>query len=82
MSSRLKPVLRDVRNFTVGAGLLANVVEHSPLQRLTQRVRQQAGSYKFICPDWSVQPSRQPWHEFHRSQIIKEPFMPVHQRLR
>jgi hypothetical protein len=36
-------------NTTVGAGLLANASNYSPLQRLTGRIRQQAGIYRFWC---------------------------------
>lgn len=32
----------------VGTGLLANASDHSPLQRLTCRLRQQAGSHSFL----------------------------------
>jgi hypothetical protein len=41
---------------TVGAGLLANAVGQIGIRRLTQRVRQQAGSYRLI----STQPQNHP----------------------
>jgi hypothetical protein len=34
---------------SVGAGLLANPIRHSPLQRLYTCIRQQAGSYEWIA---------------------------------
>ena len=46
--SRLKPVPLDVRDFTVGAGLLANALCQALQRRKVNRVRQQAGSYGSI----------------------------------
>ena len=48
--SRLKPVPLDARDFTVGAGLLANAFCQARQQRKVNRVRQQAGSYRSIRP--------------------------------
>jgi hypothetical protein len=47
---KYRPALRifDLHT-TVGAGLLANASDHSPLQRLTYLIRQQVGSYRFWC---------------------------------
>ncbi len=50
LSSRLKPVPLNVRNITVGAGLLANAMVQALPQREFKRVRQQAGSYSHIWP--------------------------------
>jgi hypothetical protein len=45
-ASRLKPVPLGDRDFTVGAGLLANAFCQSVHSYLIHRVRQQAGSYR------------------------------------
>jgi hypothetical protein len=42
-------VRRQAGTDFVGAGLLANPVRHSALQRLNTCIRQQAGSYEWIA---------------------------------
>jgi hypothetical protein len=50
----------EPRHTTVGAGLLANASVESISAQLTQRLRQQAGSYRFPANAWILRWSFRP----------------------